>query len=437
LQRVLTTVFAATLIMASTSTSAAETAGRFVIRDVRLFDGSDTTEHRSVLVENGSITAIGGARMRAPGATVVSGAGRTLVPGLIDAHVHLSHHSPEKSLQQAARLGVTTVLDMFTDLATLGTIKAIEAADPPGLADVRSAGIGASAPNGHPSLMDPAHIIPTLSSPIEAEAFVDARIAEGSDFIKVVAEDGSTHAADGKPNIPALSAETIRAVIAAAHRRGKLAVVHVQTEYWARVAINAGTDGLAHLFLAESVSPDFGIFAAAHHIFVIPTLTVEYLQCGRSNGARLASDRRLMPQTFPEFTSALSVPGGATEGCKGTDIAVRQLHTAGVPILAGTDAPVPGSTYGASTLDEIGLLVGDGLRPSEALASGTSITAKAFRLNDRGEIKVGKRADLLLVQGDPTRRIGDLKNVVRVWKAGRPVRRVEGAPGSGTANSSQ
>jgi imidazolonepropionase-like amidohydrolase len=156
---------------------------------------------------------------------------------------------------------------------------------------------------------------------------------------------------------------------------------------------------------------------------VIPTLTTEYLRCGRSNGAVVAADKRLMPQTFPAYTNMLSQPRGDTGACNGTDQAMRELKAAGVPILAGTDAPVPGSTYGASTLDELALLVNDGLTPVQALVAATSAPAKAFGLVDRGEIRPGARADLLLVRGDPTRDIDDIKNVELIWKRGIPVPR--------------
>src|SRR6185503_2991197 len=106
----------------------------------------------------------------------------------------------------------------------------------------------------------------------------------------------------------------------------------------------------------------------------------------------------------------------------------KELHAAGVPLITGTDAPVPGGTYGASTLDEMALFVGDGLTPVEALIAGTSAPAKAFHLNDRGEIRVGKRADLVLVEGDPTRNIDDVKNIDAVWKRGIAVQRVTAAP---------
>jgi imidazolonepropionase-like amidohydrolase len=404
------------------SPAPAISATSFLIQDVRLFDGHRVIDHRSVLVRDGRIAAIGGPDLPSNGATIVPGAGKTLLPGIIDAHVHVPHVNTRNALIQSARLGVTTVLDMFTDQGTLRTIRQIEAEDAPGMADVRSAGVGATATGGHPTQMGgPA--IPTIDSPDQAEAFVAARAAEGSDYIKLILEDSSEW--PGVRPLPTLSPATFRAIVAAAHRHGKLAVVHVFTEANARMAIEAGVDGLVHLFLGEHASPDFGRFAAEHHIFVVPTLNIEYLQCGKSNGSALAADARLTSQTFPEYVRSLAMPHSRSPvSCDGTDEAIRQLHAAGVPLLTGTDAPVPGGTYGASALDEMALLVGDGLTPIEALIAGTSAPARAFRLNDRGEIRVGKRADLLLVDGDPTRNIDAVKNISAVWKRGALISRL-------------
>ena len=103
---------------------------------------------------------------------------------------------------------------------------------------------------------------------------------------------------------------------------------------------------------------------------------------------------------------------------------MKQLVAAHVPILAGTDAPVQGVTYGASLHEELSLLVGAGLSPLQALVAATSATAKAFHLDDRGMIQLGRRADLLLVEGDPTVDIVATRNIVEVWKKGVPVARV-------------
>jgi imidazolonepropionase-like amidohydrolase len=184
----------------------------------------------------------------------------------------------------------------------------------------------------------------------------DARIAEGSDYVKIIYDDLSSL---GK-KVPMLDQRTLRGLVAEAHARGKLAVVHVLSEWQARDAIEAGADGLAHLFTGATVSPDFARLAASHGVFVVPTLTVLYGDCGRSIAAKIAADTLLRPYMRPSVRgrAAMTFPPRAGASCAGTDEAVRKLVRAGVPVLVGTDAPSPGATYGASVHGELELLVG-------------------------------------------------------------------------------
>jgi imidazolonepropionase-like amidohydrolase len=395
--------------------------GQTVVHDVRVFDGERVLEHRSVLIADGKIQWIRSADATAPNAQVIEGAGRTLLPGLIDAHVHLPFRA-EAAAHQALTLGVTTQIDMSTGLLTI--LKKLEAEDRPELADLRTAGIPATVPGGHPSQMG-GPPTPTLTKPDQAQAFVDARIAEGSDFIKIIHDDGSTWAWTDR-RVPMLDKPTMEALVKAAHKRGKLAIVHVLSEQQARDAIEAGADGLAHLFYGDSVSTDFAKLAAKHHVFVIPTLTALYPVCGKSQSPAILNDPRLGPQISNEWRGSMSMPKpdpSANHLCGATDQAVRQLTQAGIPLLTGTDAPTPGATYGASVHDELELLVRNGLTPIQALVAATSAPATAFRLSDRGRISPGKRADLLLVDGDPTKDILDTRKIITVWKRGVPVQR--------------
>ena len=393
----------------------------FVVRDVRLFDGERVLERRSVVVRDGVIGEVGGPELATPsGAPVVDGRGRTLLPGFIDAHVHLSD-SAAADLRQAASLGVTTVLDMFSASTRFERIKALRAADAPHMADLRTAGVGASVPGGHPSQMG-GPPFPNLSDSAEAQAFVDARVAEGSDYVKIIYDDLKSLGM----SVPMFDRRTLKGLIAAAHARGKLAVVHVLTEAQAMDAIDAGADGLVHLFTGPTVSSDFARLAASRRAFVIPTLSVLYGSCDQSIGPRLAADTLLRPYIRPALrpmTTLVRAPRGGAHSCEGTRLAIRQLAQQGVPVLAGTDAPAPPQTYGVAMHGELELRVGAGLTPMQALAAATSAPARAFRLTDRGRIAPGLRADLVLVDGDPTRDITATRRIVGVWKRGVRVER--------------
>jgi imidazolonepropionase-like amidohydrolase len=97
---------------------------------------------------------------------------------------------------------------------------------------------------------------------------------------------------------------------------------------------------------------------------------------------------------------------------------VARLHDAGVPLLAGTDSPVPGVAHGASLHRELELLVDSGLSPSEALMAATYTPAHEFGLHDRGRVAAGLRADLVLIKGDPTSNLRALHDIEGVWSGG-------------------
>src|SRR5262249_24890868 len=151
---------------------------------------------------------------------------------------------------------------------------------------------------------------------------------------KIIHDDGSTWAWTTK-RVPMLDTATLRALVVAAHMRGKLAVVHVLSEGQARDAIEADADGLAHMFMGDSVSADFGELVARHHAFVILTLSTLYPFCGRMDQSASLADA--FPGTLirPEWRKLMLVKSDASHEhhCKGTDDGMRQLIRAHVPLL--------------------------------------------------------------------------------------------------------
>jgi imidazolonepropionase-like amidohydrolase len=150
------------------------------------------------------------------------------------------------------------------------------------------------------------------------------------------------------------------------------------------------------------------------------TLTAIQSSLGTPSGASLIADKRLAAYLSPDAQSHLKEPMSfvCTGKLENAFAAAKQLHAAGVPILAGTDAPAPGSWNGVSIHGELELLVRAGFTPSDALAAATSVPASVFHLNDRGRIAPSLRADLLLVRGDPAKDITATRDIVAVWKLG-------------------
>jgi imidazolonepropionase-like amidohydrolase len=377
------------------------------ITHVRVFDGERVIPDATVLVDGERIAAVGTGLAAPAGAVAIDGSGKTLLPGLIDAHVHAYE---DGALEQALAFGVTTVLDMFTSPEMARKLRADPALDH---SDLRSAGILATAPGGHGTEYGMA--VPTLTRPDEAQAWVDARVAEGSDYIKIVFDDGRAY----KRKIPTLDTPTFTAVVNAAHKADKLAVVHVGDYDHARLAIDNGADGLVHLFRDRVPEPDFGARVAARRAFVIPTIVVTQGMYGVKT--TLGKDPAIAPLLGPRARAVLgaSLRMNAVGEPGVIAAAVAQLRDAGAAILCGSDAPNPGTAFGASVHEELALLVGAGLSPTAALTAATAAPAAHFRLTDRGRIAPRLRADLVLVNGDPTTDITATRHIAAIWRGGQ------------------
>lgn len=399
-----------------------QAANTFVVRDVRIFDGVRDTGTGSVLVIHGRIAAVG--RIEVPaGVPVYDGRGRTLLPGFIDGHAHSfvgidPPSDPVADRRDALRFGVTTELDMFGEPSAIAEAKRQRRSlDRTDQADVWSAGIGVTVPDGlPPNLL--AQPFPRLTPETDPDRFVADRIREGSDHLKLMLDDGSLFGLD----VPTLTPAQIRAVITAAHRRGRLAVAHVTELEHARTAVAAGADGLVHLFFDAVADDAFARTISQRGTFVTPTMST--FDCGLSAEELLADPRvnsllsapqlRALNNRFPVCDPRVREVGAQNIG---------RLHAAGVSITAGTDAGATVAAHGASMLGELSHLVRAGLTPPQALTTATATPARLFHLGDRGRILPGFRADLLLVNGNLTDDITAVRDIATIWKNGYPVDR--------------
>jgi imidazolonepropionase-like amidohydrolase len=393
--------------------TARQAGAALAITNATLFDGAAFHEGRTILIEDGRIASIGADLEIPAGAELIDAAGLTALPGLIDAHTH----TWGDGLEAALAFGVTTHLDMFSSPLMLPQTRRNRAdLSLHDQADLFSSGMLATVEGGHGTQYGIP--IDTLSAPEQAPAWVAARKAEGSDYIKLVYIPDAA-------SLPSLDLETARAVIDAAHAEGLMAVAHISSLEAAREMVAAGIDGLVHIFADHPVDQAFIAAARDNDVFVIPTLAVIASVAGTEDGAALAGDprvrERLSRGALRGLEGRFGMPPSSMFQYPLAEANVAALHAAGVKILAGSDAPNPGTAYGASLHHELQLLARAGLSPAEALHAATAGAAEAFELAQRGRIEPGARADLVLVESDPRLDIASTLSITHVIRNGAVV----------------
>ncbi|MDZ7790883.1 MAG: amidohydrolase family protein [Xanthomonadales bacterium] len=364
---------------------------------VRLFDGERIIQNATLLIADGLVIDADSELAVPEDAEVVDASGKTVLPGLIDAHVHAYGNARRDAL----RMGVTTMFDMFRSPADQSlVIQQRESLQPTEQSDLFSAGYLATVEGGHGTQYGLP--VPIPESPETADEWVNQRLEEGSDYIKIIIEDGS----GWSQPLPTLGREMIVALVDAAHAQGVLAVAHASTQSSARMAIEAGVDGLVHLFADEPVDDAFIEQALEAGIWIVPTTPVLAAVHGRPVPDWLVGNpdtaRRISKQQRSMLL--LGFPGSGMREARWPIVFenVRRLHEAGVPLLAGSDAGNPGTAHGPSLHHELALLVEAGMTPIEALRSATSLPAEKFGLEGRGCLEPGCRADLVVIDGNPT-----------------------------------
>ncbi len=364
--------------MTSKRTIATAGAGqrKIALTNVRVFDGRGLSEPTTVVIDGATIGA------DADDARVVDGGGGVLLPGLIDAHIHLSDLD---TLRELSAYGVTTALDMGCWPMTL--VDSLRGHR--GLTDVRSAGVAATSPaSRHGQRMGgPPHRLVTDQD--SARRYVADRVLEGVDYIKIIID------------LPGFDQDTTDALVSAAHHHGKRAIAHASTFDAVAMAQSAGVDVVTHTPLDRELDELAASQMLADKRIIVPTLV-------------------MMEAIAAKFPTTDAAEGPSFDAARAS---ISTLHSAGVPILVGTDANnaagAPASpSFGESMHRELELLVDAGLSTTDALRSATVLPALHFGLPDRGVVAPGRRADLVLLAGDPIADIRATRHIEQVWCAG-------------------
>jgi len=189
--------------------------------------------------------------------------------------------------------------------------------------------------------------------------------------------------------------------------------------------VSAGVDVVAHVPANAELDRALVERMAEARVVVGPTLATVENTLGEPGGAAVAGDPRLAEALGDAWVRRLTSNVSGSLGQEmppysQAEANVRRLADAGIALLAGTDAPNPGTVFGASLHRELELLVRCGISPAQALAAATAEPARVFGLADRGRVAAGQRADLVLVSGDPLTDITATRAIERIWRGGIP-----------------
>lgn len=367
-----------------------------IITNVQLFDGETVKSNVYIAIKGEHIVAIDSV-LKFQANDTIDGNGKTIIPGLINAHVHASSSDELKETIQA---GVFVVLDMHkSDERTADTLRLYQ--DSIQYATFYSAGFGATVPKGHPTQYYPDYPdMEVIDHNTSSNQFVLNRIANNSDYLKIFREP---QAHPRRPEIlpPTLNFLQIDTLIKTAKENNLLSIAHISKVEDAVLIASLGIDGFAHIWEDDSISDQQLDSLVDSSIFMIPTLYL--LKTVLSFSPVKHSDSQVMwtHLTFEEISKDL-----------------LKLYNKGIPILAGTDSSPFGFNHGTDLYKELVLLHEVGINNLDVLKTVTSNSALAFKLKNAGFLKVSDQANFILINGNPLENIKDISKIEGIWKKG-------------------
>ena len=383
-----------------------------VLRGATLIDGTGAAPVRdaTIVLRDGRIDAVTtGAGSWPADALVLDVTGKTILPGLIDCHDHLAFHSYDlphrwgldepsstrslrtaRAIERTLGMGYTAVRDAggldagFRTAVEEGLIRGPR---------LLTAGIGDRvSPSGHECVVPPDPALPrgVANGVEEARTIVRTMVRAGADVIKCATTGGASSRAGHGPKDRAFDLDEMRALVDESHALGRKVMCHALGGRGLRVALEAGVDSIEHgCYLDEE--PELIAMMAERGVFLVPTLTVyEYHRESRAKHVR---------------ERARALHGHHVES-------IRRALEAGIRVVAGTDAGGHGHPPNAA---ELAHLAAAGLTPMQAIQSATGVAAACLGLeHEIGTVEKGKRADLVVVDGDPLADLKILQDPLRI-----------------------
>ena len=383
--------------------------------------GADPTRNAVVVARDGRIEAVGSAEtVEIPErAEIIDLSGRTVIPGLINAHGHVGdtlgleggHYSEDNvraHLGLYARYGVTTVLSLGGDGAEGVDVRDAEGVD---LSHARLRVAGA---------------VVTAESPDEARSQVLANAELGVDFIKIRVDDNLGTSAKMPPQVYA-------SVIEAAHANGLPLAAHLFYLDDAKSLLRAGADFIAHSVRDAAVDEELIGLLRNTGVCYSPTLTREVSTFVYESEPEFFADPFFLAHADTSVLDALRTPeqqqryrDSSTaprykEALRVAQANLKALADAGIPIAFGTDSGPPARFQGYFEHMETELMAEAGLSAEQILLSATGVAAACVGLDEVGTIEPGKWADMVVLTGDPLADIANLRTIDSVWIAANRV----------------
>ena len=384
----------------------------------RIIDGTGrpAIEHATLFIRNGRIEAVG-AKVKLPrGVHKIDATGRTIIPGLINAHGHINDLS---QLGIYLRDGITTV-------QSLGGAKEVE------LREQNAKAAPGTAPHLYiAGLIQDSTAIPgavAVTTPQQARHSVDELIRDKPNFVKVRIDDFRGARAKMPP-------EVYQAVIDEAHKNGFRTAAHIVYLDDAKGVLRAGVDYIAHSVRDQEVDQEFIDLMKKRDVSYCPTLTREVAVFTYSETPSFFSDPFFLKEADPAEIARMSDPKHQ-EAVRSDPSAqwykqhfsiamhnLKALSDAGINIAMGTDGGGgPGRFQGYFEHLELEYEVKAGLTPMQALVSATSGAAKALNVSkNAGTLEKGKWADFVVLTANPLDDIRNTRKIESVWIGGLQV----------------
>lgn len=353
-----------------------------IVKDVDVFDGEQVLENVNFAFSAEGIEYISPNKKRRKNSTIIDGKGKTILPPLINAHVHVRNSD---NLKEALNAGIFGMLDMFSTDGRANRLRVYN--DSLTFSKFFSSNVGATPPGGHGTQFRVS--IPVIDETTSPRQFVIDRVAQNADYIKITHEFSMSR----------MDTSQIRELILEAHNQDKIVIAHISELQGAKEIINQNANGLAHIwYRSNSVSTEQDLkLMREKGVFVVPTISVIEKVINQAKEKGIEAEYLSLEELKNE---------------------VRKLHNSGICILAGTDSPNYGMDYSSQYFKELFFLKECGLSEIEILKSATTNIYDKFHLSEFTQLKVDSKASFLLVTGKPFLHIEDMKNKKRIWKDG-------------------